>query len=395
MNVLLAELNVEADEAVTLTAEQAFELGTDIVNLEADAEKLIADQAATEVAGEQLTALVAIGESTTEEDRASVSKAYAIAAGSIAAKLGVPVEVIGAEPTTEAFDKTKNVIATLANVAHTFIVKLTATAKKLFLKAMAWIVSSDKKRDELVKSLEEKKAHGLTADDYKTLLPVFKTNAAFILGGVDKAEDGSILTGLEADLAEAIKGTENTNTKISKDAFAAKLFTTGSFTDTLSDKVEKVSKESTTIVRILGTAGSKITFIVVGSYKDGEDDIKVCKVVVRELKDVKDETVAAEAKKVYGSVTDVANLVKGLKSAKELQGIINANFDAMKTAVDTADKLRKDAEEWADKREAGIVVKETAIEFSKTAYQESKDAIAKYRFAMALGKAVDGVAKKA
>jgi len=387
MNSLLAGLTQEDNTVadIALSTGEAIQLGADTANLEHEAETIIRDFDNAETAETQINALVAIAEATSEDDKSTIADAYAIAAGAIASKLGVPVEVIGTDVTVEgAVDTAKNVIVALAQVAHTFIVKLTATAKKLFLKAMAWIVSSDKKRDELVKKLEENKDYTLTADELKTLAPVLQTRAAYYKGAIEGNIAGALGKELAKQLKDALKDTTGAKPKIAKNDFAKKLIESNLFTGSLDDKVKKILAASDVSVNILATAGKKVTFIIAGTVGEGDKASAETKVVVRELAEVKDEDVIKASK--ITAVDHIVGKVKGLSTAKELQTKINENFDAMATASDIMATLKKDAGEWAEKKEMAATVKSGAITLSKTAFAQSKDLIAEYRFGMNLGK---------
>ena len=130
----------------SLTVGQAFELGTDMSNLEQDIDTLNRDYTRIDRGIRTLSNLEHSG-----------STAYTIALSAIATDMGITVDSINTE------NKAVEFIKKMFQIAHTYLVKLMAMAKKFFLKAMAWGVASDKKREEYIETftkIGDKRADG-------------------------------------------------------------------------------------------------------------------------------------------------------------------------------------------------------------------------------------------
>ena len=359
MNTLI---NLEDDIApvMPLTAEQAFNLGTTVATLESEISTMTTDYDRFD---RGITTL-----SNLEHDN---SEAYAVALSAIASDVGVSVDTLNTESKAVEFVKK------LFQIAHTFIVKLTATAKKLFAKVMAWVVASDKKRDEYIKKFidhgdKEIEGHSVTTENMKKL--VAKDVLAEAGFTAPKKKDQEVVINAVNNEADAKEILDIGKKAFTEDYTALKAM---NFKDKLAD---------------LGND----SFVVIDGYSEDKVRVVIFTVVDEEIAEkghigetvettvVTDRvelTLAEVAEKITVPKTgkDALELTNKLPTSNELQSRVNDSFSSMETMTKQVKLFSKDVDDNAAMAKS---IKTLAIAFSKAAYTGAKSEITAYKDAM-------------
>ena len=381
MNTLI---NLEEDAPIVkaLNIEESFALGTDIANLEQEEITLFKDMSAVDYA------IDTVGElSANTED----SEAYRFAMSNIALGLGLTADSL----TTES--KVTDFMKMTFQATRKAIIKINALAKKLWLKMMAWIVSSDKKRDELVKSLEELKS--LTLENEDKLLPIVKTRAAFL--AIEQELIGPkngfhAVNSLRNGITEITKGQKVHTFSIMEDRQALGAMKSKT---TWSDVFTPPAGKKLIQAKVIRTNGNDVQFLISLGDATGASH----KVVTRTVKKIEDNDVMPMFYNEYGKdvIATVTAELKELSTAKEIQSHINEAFKAL----DDAEKLSRDAEKdmqnWlgvkttnSDTADSLKLLNSELVALSKTTFGIVSESISVYRFWFKMAEKLSGFEKK-
>ena len=403
MNALI---NLEEDitPVKELTVDEAFELGTDMSNLEQDIDTLNRDYGRFDRGISTLATL---------ED--SDSTAYAIALSAIASDMGITVDTLNTEISFKAI---KDTIVVLLNVARVYITKMVATAKKFFLKAMAWIVTSDKRVEAVKKYYSDNKDKDFLSTATTEAKELF-TGKILIAKAIEEVlakHDVVISDDLDrmGDIMAKIGFGNNIKIVVGENDVkkSTELFNSS---DLLEDYVfrDEVhgAEDSFYNAFAVSTRRDIITFIVV--VTDGKGDTEVYEVdrtvstkgIKNEVKELKGETILEYLDNLYSSkdfqeYTDYAfdqmqkttNAIEDIKTYAEEN--LSLKHDANMSDDEHAEKNKEQIEE-NDKKLMEYVknYKEFAIGLSKSTYANVRGEITKYRGTLKLAESLQKSAK--
>jgi hypothetical protein len=272
-----------------------------------------------------------------------------------------------------------------------------AIAKKLFLKASAWIAASDSKKKELEKELKKiaddisnkQLKVGFTSNDNQDKIDTFIKNHKSTLEMMcakKYAETAYKVTDavINAVATEAVPKPDKTEVQKLVDGKEAE--GTNSLTD-------NILKDSGTKYNL---AGFDTKFIYVLAYNDNfkdpdDEDATESEVVFAVVKydteeemlgtdDANVKTLLADITADKGVVDGIVSMLSELPKSQKLRDNIDKSFKIMEGVKKEADKeFGKKPEEWAGKAKKAQALKASFQAKSKNAYLQGKTAIALYR----------------
>ena len=399
MNSLLPGLNQEEEVTqVEYTSEEAIQLGADVVNLEHEADKLLSDYAQLD------KATATIAKINLEGGDVNVKALYELTIEAIASDLGVSEEVTIDKLSQESIGSDiKDYIKATMHMYHLFAVKFMQIVKKYYLKAMAWVVSSDKKRDKVLKALNDDKGYLLSDDDYNSVIPILRLKTARVLQ-IDSASlsydrYNNREQHIKNSILNLVKNESNDQNIIDGNKLLSgrnkSLLLGKTFKGKLSDEeYAAIAGEDVTVnISVVATHNNKVDFLVdsMTVTREDEEASYFAKVITRELEDVPDKDILSPFKQGIKSKGDTAKWLTNLPKAKEMQKFISAGFDN----ISGFEKMIKEVNVAPGKhsdfkmlRQAVDAIKKRSMAYSKTAYGEGKNIISEYRYTMKLATAV-------
>ena len=387
-------VNTVMDTVPELTVEQAFKLGMSITNLEHEADTVVRDFSSLQTAIDNTSELSLI-DSTTE--------AYKVAMSSIATSANIDTVTL-LNLTTEAKTDARHAIELILKVYQAFFKKISAVLKKLFIKVVAWLATSDKKRDTLITTIKELKLTQFSNEHYEKLVPIFRLREANLLGYENPSLEASRFDDRTRALKKSLMSVigdihqEDDIFKENKEISKAMRSTLVSwdFKGEIPDHLREALVYKYVHVTLINIYNNKIDFLVDCYNVNETDDTKqknqyYTKKITVELKDSTDEEIAKTiVSNGFRTPNNVLSMLNSLPDAKKLQEFISKGFDSMgdlrKISGEVPGVKEKTDAETSNVYATGELNRITA--YTTTAYLESKNAISLYRQIMKLGTAV-------
>ena len=305
----------------------------------------------------------------------------------------------------ERWDATKAFLKTAARQAGLALERLLAMAKKLFLKASAWIAANDDRKKELEKNIAK------FSDTTHEMITDFSSNDSNDkLESFIKSNKHTLKMMVVENKLETLSGTVLTVDISGKatETDGLSTFINGLEPDGTNTRVENIANDDKTVRQFIGFDTKYIYIMLFNeSFTDPENEdstepevaYALVKYDIEEkvFENDEDATLKTLVKDefVITNSTDVVDLLKALPKSQKLREKIDKSFKFMDKIKKEADKeFGKDPKTWEGSAKKAQALKATFTSRSKSAFVNGKTQIDIYRSALELASIFEKQVKK-